>query len=156
MNRLQVTGRAQEQRVRTERKRVDGGVSLDTSPELEQPLALGHREHTYDRALLRGRGQLGTVPVEGDGRQRAVMSRDHGDRAQIDCVEYLHLAHLATARISQIALFVVDGQRAQAFRIRGYVSNRVDYSHVADIVNINALFEANYESLLNFRWIEKS
>ncbi len=57
----------------------------------------------------------------------------------------MHLAHLATPWIGQVALLVINGQSAQALRIGRYVPNGVYHSHVTDIMNVNALLQAHDE-----------
>ncbi len=68
------------------------------------------------------------------------MCRDHCDRSQVDRIEDLHFANLATARIGQVGLFIVHREGAQALGIRGYVTNSVYDPHVADVVYIDPLF----------------
>ncbi len=84
---LEVARRAQEQRVGRERERRDGRVALQASAELEQTLALRHREHAYHGALLRGRGQLRAVPVEGQSGQWTIMRRYHRDRSLFNFIQ---------------------------------------------------------------------
>jgi hypothetical protein len=84
VNGLEVTGSAQKERVGRERKRIDGGVSFETASKFKQTFALRYRENPNDRALFGRRGQLRAVPVERQGSQRTVMSRNHGDRSLCD------------------------------------------------------------------------
>jgi len=66
---------------------------------------------------------------------------------QVDCVKNLHTATLIAARVGQVAVVIVCGQRADAGGIRRSVADSVQHFHITDVVNIQRLFQAHHKSL---------
>lgn len=62
---------------------------------------------------------------------------------QVGGVKYLDFANRRRARIGQVAVVIVNTESAKALRIGGRVAYRVEHLHVADVVQIQALFKAH-------------
>lgn len=60
-------------------------------------------------------------------------------------VEDLYFANGARTRVGEVAAISGRGQRAQAARVGRRVADRVEDLHVADIVNVERLFEAYHQ-----------
>lgn len=66
---------------------------------------------------------------------------------QMYCIEYLHLTHCTRARVGDVAVVHGGRQRAKAARVRRSVADRVQDLHVADVVDVQRLFQAYYQPL---------
>ena len=67
---------------------------------------------------------------------------------QVGRIKDLHLSDLTAARIGEVAVVIVDGERTQTVAVRGRVTNRVEHFHITDVVNIEAFFKAHNQPLV--------
>ena len=62
-------------------------------------------------------------------------------------VEDLHLANLVAAGVGEVAVVVVHREGAQSVGVGGRVADRVQYLHVADVVDVEALLQTHDQPL---------
>lgn len=142
MHGFRVGAAAQELGASTKRQRGNRYASLHASSEFKQLVAIAHAKHTNHGALLAGRGDLRSRLIESDGRQRRFVRRNHRLRMQIDGVEYLHFAGSCAAWIGKEAVVRIRGQSTQSGCVWRCVAYGVHHFHIADVVNVERLFEA--------------
>ena len=76
------------------------------------------------------------------------MSWDDDPAGQVDGVEYLELPSVRVARIGQVAVGVVTGERDQARGVGRGVSDSVDHLHVSDVVDVEGLLQTHHQALV--------
>ena len=67
---------------------------------------------------------------------------------QIFSIKNLHLPDGIASGIGQIAVVAAERQGAQSAQVRRRIADGVHHFHVSDIMDIQALFQADYEALL--------
>ena len=76
------------------------------------------------------------------------MSGDDDPAGKVDGVEYLELPSVRVARIGQVAVGVVTGERDQARGVGRGVSDSVDHLHVSDVVDVEGLLQTHHQALV--------
>lgn len=75
------------------------------------------------------------------------MRARHSATYEIERVEHLYLARYRTAWIGQEGVFTIRRERAEAFAVGRYVANGVQNLHVAHVMDVDTLFQANDQPL---------
>jgi hypothetical protein len=146
VDRFGVAAAAQELAARAERQAGYVDATLDAAPEFVQLLTVRRGEHSDDRSLLRSGGDSCAVRVESERRQGTVMSGNHCFGVQLIGIENLHFSIVGRTGIRQKTVIVGYAQRTQTVGIRRRISDRVQHLHVADVVDVETLLEADDES----------
>ena len=145
MDGLRVGAEGEEVAVLAEGQTVDVSTSLDSSPELHQSGPVLNTEYPDDRPSLRGRGQLGSCGVEGDGRQGRVVGRDHQLGLQVEGIEELDLPGGRGAGVGQETVVAVDAESTQSSGVGWSLSYRVENLHISDVVDVERLLQADHQ-----------
>jgi len=143
MDRLRVGGGAQE--VPAGREDQGGDADAADSPaELLHPLAILDAKDPDDSAPLGGGGQQGAAGREGQGGEGRIMGPDGHARSQLAGIKDAQLtAGLADGK-GQVG---VEGEGTQALLIWRNVLDGVQDLHVANVVDVYALRQADDQPL---------
>lgn len=96
-----------------------------------------------DSSFFARRCNLWTVKTERHRRQRRIVCGNHRLGVQVHSIEDLKFSSHRTARISQVAVVRVSGQRAKSRRVDWCVTDRMHDFHVSDVVNVKAFLKTN-------------
>ena len=115
-----------------DKKEQDRSKNKQNSPITGKMMSLGKKRLSPDKR---------TAQIDQNSDQRT--SRTH----QVNCVEYLHFSHLDAAREGEEAVLIGDGQGDEACGVVRRFADGVQHLHVADVVDVQALFQTYHQTL---------